>query len=89
MGPEALRVADLGPTIEAQGFQVTARGNLYGPANPWLPPVDGYRHLEEVAAWNRAVHDAVYAELAEGRLPVLLGGDHCLGIGSISAVARH
>jgi len=89
MGPEALRVADLGPTIEAQGFQVTDRGNLYGPANPWLPPVDGYRHLEEVAAWNRAVHDAVYAELAEGRLPVLLGGDHCLGIGSISAVARH
>ncbi|KAG0944699.1 hypothetical protein G6F31_014557 [Rhizopus arrhizus] len=66
LGPEALRVADLGPTIEAQGFQVTDRGNLYGPANPWLPPVDGYRHLEEVAAWNRAVHDAVYAELAEG-----------------------
>ena len=64
MGPEALRVADLGPTIEAQGFQVIDRGNLYGPANPWLPPVDGYRHLEEVAAWNRAVHDAVYAELA-------------------------
>ena len=28
-------------------------------------------------------------ELRAGRLPVLLGGDHCLGIGSISAVARH
>ena len=89
MGPEALRVADLGPVIEAQGFQVTDRGNLYGPANPWLPPVDGYRHLDEVAAWNRAVHDAVYEELSQGRLPILLGGDHCLGIGSISAVARH
>jgi arginase len=35
------------------------------------------------------VHDAVHAELAGGRLPILLGGDHCLGIGSISAVARH
>jgi arginase len=40
-------------------------------------------------AWNRSVHDAVYAELRLGRLPVLLGGDHSLGIGSISAVARH
>lgn len=89
MGPEALRVADLGPVIEAQGFQVRDRGNLYGPANPWLPPVDGYRHLEEVTAWNQAVHDAVYEELVEGRLPVLLGGDHSLGIGSVSAVARH
>ncbi|MGE8620254.1 MAG: arginase family protein, partial [Achromobacter spanius] len=62
---------------------------LYGPANPWLPPHNGYRHLAEVAAWNQAVHDAVYAELSQGRLPILLGGDHCLGIGSISAVARH
>jgi arginase len=51
--------------------------------------VDGYRHLVQVTHWNQAVHDAVYAELAEGRLPILLGGDHCLGIGSISAVARH
>jgi arginase len=68
---------------------VQDRGNLNGPRNPWLPPVDGYRHLEEVAAWNQSVHDAVYAELQLGRLPILLGGDHCLGLGSISAVARH
>ncbi|MFP3624568.1 arginase family protein, partial [Burkholderia sp. SIMBA_051] len=75
--------------IEAQGFQVADRGNLYGPPNPWQPPVDGYRHLDEVAAWNQAVHDAMYEALTQGSLPILLGGDHCLGIGSISAVARH
>ena len=89
MGPEAMRVAQIGPTLEAHGIEVFDRGNLLGPANPWLPPVAGFRHLHEVAAWNRSVHDAVYAELGLGHLPVLLGGDHCLGIGSISAVARH
>jgi arginase len=89
MGPEAMRVAQLQATLEAHGLQVADRGNLAGPANPWLPPVDGYRHLAEVVAWNRSVHDAVHAELALGRLPILLGGDHCLGLGSISAVARH
>jgi arginase len=89
MGPEALRVAQLQPTLEAHGLQVQDRGNLAGPANPWLPPVDGWRHLPEVLAWNRLVHDAVHAELVAGRLPILLGGDHCLGLGSISAVARH
>jgi arginase len=89
MGPEALRVAGLQRTLEGHGLEVVDRGNLAGPTNPWLPPVDGYRHLDEVVAWNRVVHDAVHAELAQGRLPVLLGGDHCLGIGSISAVARH
>jgi arginase len=89
MGPEALRVAGLQAALEARGLQVQDRGNLAGPPNPWQPPVDGYRHLPEVVAWNRAVHDAVLAELQQARLPILLGGDHCLGLGSISAVARH
>ena len=89
MGPEALRVANIGPVLQSHGLEVIDRGNLTGPPNPWLPPVDGYRHLGEVVAWNQAVHGAVYAELALGRLPVLLGGDHALSIGSISAVARH
>ena len=89
MGPEALRVALIQPTLEGHGFDVLDRGNLSGPANPWLPPSDGYRHLSEVAQWNHTVHDAVSAELNQGRLPILLGGDHSLAIGSISAIARH
>ena len=39
------------------------------PGQPWQPPVDGYRHLAEVAAWNRAVHDAVHAELRQASCP--------------------
>jgi arginase len=89
MGPEAMRVANIVPILESHGLEVIDRGNLVGPANPWQPPADGYRHLPEVVQWNRTVHDAVHAELTQGRLPILLGGDHCLGIGSISAVARH
>ena len=89
MGPEALRVAQIAEKLTKLGLQVVDRGNLQGPFNPWLPPVDGYRHLAEVVAWNTAVHTAIYGELANGRLPIMLGGDHCLGIGSISAVARH
>jgi arginase len=89
MGPEAMRVADIVPVLLGHGLEVVDRGNLVGPANPWTPPVDGYRHLPEVAQWNRLAHEAVYLELKLGRLPILLGGDHCLAIGSISAVARH
>jgi len=89
MGPEALRVAGLAEHLAARGLQVADRGNLHGPLNPWLPPAHGYRHLVEVQAWNQALHEAVQRELAAGNLPIMLGGDHCLGIGSISAVARH
>ncbi len=89
MGPEALRVAGIAHAIAQFGLTVKDCGNLQGPANPWLPAVDGFRHLHEVAEWNRLLHNAMLGELQAGHLPVMLGGDHCLGIGSISAVAKH
>jgi arginase len=89
MGPEALRVAGLTDALRQRELEVVDLGNLNGPGNPWAPAQQGYRHLHEVARWNDLVHAAVYAELRAGRLPILLGGDHSLGIGSISAVARH
>jgi arginase len=89
MGPEALRVANIGPVLESHDLEVLDRGNLSGPPNPWKAPENGYRHLDAVVAWNQSVHVAVHTELAEGRMPVLLGGDHSLAIGSISAVARY
>ena len=89
MGPDALRVAGLAQAIAQFGLDVKDCGNLDGPANPWQPAVNGFRHLPEVVKWNQLLHDAMVAELQDGRLPIMLGGDHCLGIGSISAVAKH
>jgi arginase len=89
MGPEALRVAGLQDALRSRGLEVVDRGNLTGPANPWQGPTQGYRHLAQVTDWNRLIYEAIRAELAHARLPILLGGDHCLAIGSISAVARH
>jgi arginase len=89
MGPEALRVAGVAAALRGRDLEVQDLGNLNGPGNPWQPPHEGYRHLPEVVRWNELVHAAVYGELRQGRLPVLLGGDHCLSVGSISAVARH
>ena len=89
MAPEALRVAGLCEALRALGLHVVDTGNLHGPGNPWLPPVDGWRHLTEVAAWNRGVFVAVTDALGSCQLPIVLGGDHSLAIGSISAVASH
>src|SRR5690606_10580585 len=75
--------------LQRQGVGVYDAGNLVGPVNPSLPPDRGLRHLYQCIAWNRLVHDSVSEALAEGRMPILLGGDHSVGIGSISAVARH
>ncbi|UNK41965.1 arginase [Luteimonas sp. S4-F44] len=89
MGPEGLRVAGLAEALLARRIDVVDLGDLKGPRNPWQGPQGGYRHLDEVVAWNQAVLEASSAELARGRMPIMLGGDHCLAIGSIAAVARH
>ncbi len=92
MGPDALRVAQLGPALAELGCDVHDLGNLAGPANHRKPRDAAHgnlRNFDEAVAWNQAVHDAVYRELSAGRLPLMLGGDHNLAVGSISAVARH
>lgn len=89
MGPEALRVAGLEQALVRRGLQVHDFGNLQGPLNPMAAAQGGYRHLDQVVAWNRLLHEAVSSALQQGHLPLVLGGDHALGVGSISAVARH
>lgn len=89
MGPEALRVAGIVDALRARGIDVRDCGDVDGPSNPVTAPEDGYRHLQQVTAWNRAVMERSAQELADGRLPIMLGGDHCLAIGSIAAVADH
>lgn len=89
MGPDALRVAGIAQTLARLGFEVVDQGNLSGPATPWIAPTTELHHLDEVVTWNRAVYDAVNAALTAHHLPVLLGGDHSIAVGSISAVAWH
>jgi arginase len=89
MGPDALRVAGIAVMLERLGFKVVDGGNLAGPSTPWVAPAEGLHHLEEVIAWNRAVYQAVDQAFHANRLPILLGGDHSIAIGSISAVAWH
>ncbi|MDM0010926.1 arginase [Variovorax sp. J22P168] len=89
MGPDALRVAGIANTLAGLGFEVLDGGNLAGPATPWEVPTEGLHHLDEVVAWNRLVYEAVDQAMGARRLPVLMGGDHCVAVGSISAIAWH
>ncbi|HEX4880501.1 MAG TPA: arginase [Limnobacter sp.] len=88
-GPSALREAGLVKALLQTGRAVLDIGDLQGPNNFDHRAHSGYRNLFEVARWNRATDQAVWQALQANRVPVLLGGDHCLAVGSISAVARH
>lgn len=90
MGPDALRVAQLGAALAQLGVTAHDTGNLAGPPNPrGERDAQGVRNMAECLAWIRSTHDAVLQVLQQGQLPVMLGGDHALAIGSIGAVAHH
>lgn len=89
MGPEALRVARIASALRHLGHDVRDEGNLAGPVNPDAPPTRGPIYFDEAAAWCRLVRDGCADTLAEGRVPVLLGGDHSLAAGSVAAASRH
>lgn len=89
MAPEALRVAGLEQALVRQGLDVRDGGNLQGPPNPEQASHQGYRHLPECVQWNHAAYHEVSEALRQGVIPLLMGGDHSLAIGSISAVAAH
>ena len=88
MGPEALRVAGIAGMLTKLGHKVTDTGNLFGPKNPESAAKNGYRHLRENVIWCQNIQDAIFNEISEGSLPIMLGGDHAMSIGSIAAVAR-
>lgn len=89
LGPSALRVAGLTQALCRRGLAVHDWGDLHGPTNPMHPVDRGCCHLREVHIWSQLVASALQEALSWGQLPVLLGGDHALAIGSVAAVARH
>ena len=89
MGPEALRVARIKQTLEELGLSVTDKGNLTGSQSPEAPPVNGYRHLEQNIDWCHKVKQALLLELDKGQLPIMMGGDHALSIGSLAAISEY
>ncbi|GHH05313.1 arginase [Pseudodonghicola xiamenensis] len=88
MGPDALRTAGLGAALRDLGHQVEDRGNLI--PRPYRPDEDTahlYR-LNETIAWTRTLRTAAREAMAQG-LPIFLGGDHALSLGSVAGVAEH
>jgi arginase len=90
MGPSAFRVADLDARIAQLGHAVEDRGDLHpkiqetqGPGDPRL------KYLREILEVCEALRDAVGEALAAGTIPVVIGGDHSVAMGTIAGLARH
>ncbi|HCC57982.1 MAG TPA: arginase [Solibacterales bacterium] len=89
MGPSALRMAGLNRRLAALGYEVEDVGNVAVEQQESLP--EGPRHakyLPQIAAVCERIGDAVTQAAAEGRAPLVLGGDHSIAVGTVSGMAK-
>lgn len=87
MGPDAFRTARLGETLGALGHSVTDLGNLAATPND-LPEHDHLIALPQTVGWTETLSAAATDAAAKG-LPIFLGGDHSLALGTVKGIADH
>jgi arginase len=90
MGPSALRLANLNEKLASLGYEVEDLGNVtvdqpetspVGPANA--------RYLSQIAATCTRLAEIVGKAAEQGRVPLVLGGDHSVAIGTVAGMAGY
>lgn len=89
MGPDAYRTAGIAEALRDLGHRVSDRGNLAPAPAERASAMPPHVHAPaETAGWTSTLIEAGAAAMAEG-LPIFLGGDHSLSLGSVAGVAAH
>src|SRR5262245_37937194 len=90
MGPAALRVARLDQRIEALGYEVHDLGDMRLDRPRKAPePNDKLKYVRQISNACEKLARVVEDVLAGDQLPLVLGGDHSIAIGSFAGVASH
>jgi arginase len=89
MGPSAFRIAGLGERLAALGIPVVDAGDLVAP----IPEVKAFgdptkKYIREIARVCERLYKASLTVLEKGGIPLVLGGDHSLGAGSVAATSE-
>jgi arginase len=91
MGPDALRTAGIGRVLEQLGFHVEDHGNLAAP--PALvddvPPPANAKYYHDIKPWIGALSERAWLLARSGAIPIFMGGDHSLSMGSVNGVVRY
>jgi len=90
MGVSAIRFANLGQRLKDLGYTVEDLGNV-GVEQPERAPTGprNARFLPQIAEICARLADMVERAVRAGKIPLVLGGDHSVAMGTIAGVARH
>lgn len=90
MGPSAIRIAGLNQELETLGYEVREMVNVTASA-PEVSPLEETRtkYVNTIAEVCRQTRTNVETALEDGCVPLVLGGDHSISLGSVAGVAAH
>jgi len=89
MGPSAVRYAGLARQVRALGYEFSDAGDIGVPIPESRAPGTGPRYLKEIVRACERLAVRVDKLLADGTLPLVIGGDHSMAMGSVTGVANH
>ncbi len=90
MGPSAFRVAGILEKVRCLGYEVDDMGDLPVKIPETQAPGDPrMKYLKEIKEVCEQLRDKVEAVVAKGRVPVVLGGDHSIAMGTLAGLSRH
>src|SRR6185503_3345543 len=88
MGPSAFRIAGLSERLTALGLTVADRGDLAAPIRETREPQHEHKkYIGEIAHLCQRIYETALESLMGNAMPIVLGGDHSLGAGSVAASA--
>ena len=90
MGPSALRLAGLNDKLASLGYEVEDLGNVRvdQPETAPVGPTEA-RYLSQIVHTCERLAEMVEQAADNGRVPLVLGGDHSIAVGTVSGMARH
>jgi arginase len=90
MGPSAIRIAGVSQRLRGLGLAVEDDGDVGVPAPETRDPGDpSARYLEPIYHVCNRLRLRVRRSLEQGEVPVVLGGDHSIAIGTVAGVSEH
>jgi len=89
MGPSAVRVANLNARVASLGYEVEDYGNIpVEQKEAWPEGPPDAKYLPQIAGACSALAQQVGIALTANQLPLVLGGDHSVAVGTVTGVAR-
>lgn len=89
MGPAALRIADLHKKITDLGYPIVDQGDIFVPVRETVDAAEQKNHYRKtIATLSEQIRQRVYESLGRGHIPISIGGDHTVAIGSIAGVSQ-